>query len=1536
MHSSFDFNILRARVLIREKTVAAIIAIAAAALFMPGSQTDVVEAQNLSGTPYNAQPSAALSGGISYPVSNSQPTSSSDVPPAHLPANLLAQSPEYNNSSATTASESIPQPSMLSQGASVPTGLQTCTFRFAWTGTRHTWRGQIEVVNPTNPSAPGAILEATSLGLEADQAAAYSVRQGVLYIHHPSSREYDGYNVCATGQKGCKVRITLTADNQEPQTFDINWEDLFYQAFQFNVYDAKATLRRTSGDFLRLDINRDNLVYSPGESFIARLTPYELAADGLTDYNPATIKVRLQHTRENFEVYEKEYSWIPQTGGDILLNIPLPQEEGVYDVVITASCRKVGAILPRVTDAVNKQLENAHLQSPKELASRKVQLTVIDPTNAPSEQTGAMETRLTAEIDPANPRWWEPLERLSQIPLGLRGKQWEYPLGNGSARVSQCELGPITELAANRPSENPCWEAYTFPIERMGVPHILEIEYPSNSEQTTGISIIEPNAAGAITPGNVDSGFNVTVDSQRSLDKPTWKTHKIVFWPRTKSPVVVIYNLREDVVSRYGKIRVMSVIGKLPKTYSGTSPRLLAAYLDRPQFPAMFSAKKTASENATMALDNWETFYDGASRMVEYLNFVGYNGAMISVNSDGSSIWPCPEVAPTPRYDTGIFSQSCSDPMRKDALEALMRMFDRQQMQLIPAIEITQPVPDLEAKVRTRDPQTSGLQWIGPDGKTILSAYPPENGAAMYYNILHPEVQQFILNMVSHLTSRYKNHAAFTGLGLQLTDNSWLVLPPPQWGMDDETIRRFTADTGVRVPGEGAERFQVRARFLNGPAQAHWLKWRSDKLSEFYCQLRDRLQADGSNRKLYLSGAKLFTRCHKNALLPKIPQTTGVQTALLQCGLSPDFGLGAKQNIVLTYTQRVINGQTLRQSAAQRQWNVMPDADAFFSSHNGQRIQASLFYHPSHQIRLTDFEKKSPYKPTFALLNSIPTPAGIENRKRFIQSLALWDTQEFFDGGWTFALGEEESVVNTMAAFRCLANRPYNEAISGERTLSATNNDDSNLGRVIPATQNQSNAIVCRWISDGQSTWAYAINTTPYRIAGKIRLNLASAGGTPPSASYRLDNVLYRFSELNNKGSAFVDNVPELVYENVAPLNPDSSIDESKRPTGADFGNRAAARTGSGASPQLIWRSYFAPFEIQVVRFNAPVQPSRPEVVWSQQTIDQMRTSLVDLVNRAESLKTARTMRSLDNPDFEQPADNAQPIPKWFVWKNPNQPETSASGASIDSRTAASGKNSLHLACDGWPTAVYSKEIAADATGRFTVSMWVKKDPNVPLRCFIRAKCGNKNVYREMLICREPEDPTANQQGGWRQHFFHINDLPLENMDNLCLGFELPQKGEAWIDNINVSDLYFSEYEQRELYKTLLPLKDKFAQGELEYCWRYEQGYWPQFLKDCVELRNAPSAPLAVAAPHSSAIGLSADSAFGKTPVTQTPPSAQPTQLSGTNQKKTLFGFGKNPNVAVPTPSQSAPSPEPTAPQPKKEPEKKTFLQRATDWWPWK
>ncbi len=1452
---------------------------------------------------------------VAAPISN-QPVNPTVNPSINQPVNSTVNSPL--------------NPTVNVSGANIArqNSYQSCTFRIAWTGKAHQWRGQIEIVNPNSAGQPGSILEAYSLALESDQAAAYSVRNGVLYIHHPAPREYDGYNISAIGQTGLKLRITLSADNQPPQTFEIKWEELFNQAFQFQIGDSKASIKRTVGDYLRLRLNRDNLVYSPSETFSAILTPYQLAAEGLTSYNPATIKVQLRHSQEQFEIYKKEYTWSPESDGDIPLSIQLPQEEGVYDIIITASCSKLNSLMPRVSGAVNKQLENVRLQSARELVVRKIQLAVVDSSAAVSDQVGAMETKLTAEIDPANSQWWKSFERLSPFSLGMREKQWEYPLGNGNTRISQCELGPVTELATNRSNEEPCWEAYTFPIERPGIPHILEIEYPSNSEQTTGVSIVEANDNGAITPSNLDSGFNVTQDSLRSSEAPEWKTHKIIFWPKTKNPVLLVYNLREDTVSRFGKIRVMAVAGKLPRGYAGNSSRLVAAYLDRPQFTKMFSAKMALFENTSMLLDDWETFYQGGTRMIEYLNHVGYNGAMISVNCDGGAIWPCMELAPTPRYDTGLFAPVGNDPVRKDVLELLMRLFDRQKMRLIPAMEFTQPIPKLETLVRLNDSRSSGLQWIGPDGKSFLETYPPEKGAAMYYNILHPQVQQAVLDVVSHLTTRYRHHPGFTGLAMQLSDNSWLILPPPQWGMDDQTVAQFTADTGIPVPGEGENRFATRAKYLTGPALTQWLKWRSDKLENFYCKMRDCVQSDGKNRRLYLSGAKLFTRCHRNVLLPRLPQTITAADAMLQCGFNGNYGLNNAHDIVLMYTQRVLNGQSLKQSAPERQWSVISDAGSYFDSRNGQRIQASLFYHPSRQVRLASFEQKSPYKPTYALLNSVPTPASWENRCRFAQSLTMWDTQEFFDGGWTLSLGEEDALRNFIAAVRCLPNTGTHQW----QTAQPSDEQTGSMQQIQLETANQSRAIVTRWVSDGQSTWAYCINTTPYRINGKIRIlaNAAQGGSSAPTTVTRMDNIVSLFAQSNSKGNACTDNNPQLLYE--------------------------------GNNP--VWQSAFAPFEMQVIRLNAPVALAPATVTWDAQTLAAMQKRLYDLAGRIESLKTAKPMRILDNPDFELTGNGNQPIPHWFVWKNPNQPDSSATNAMVDYRAASSGQNSLHLISDGWPAAVYSKDIAIDTTGRFTVSMWIKKAPSVPLRCFIRVKSGDKHVYRDTVfvdnsvindmgtannlqnvvnqINSQYTINTANKVGDWTQYYFHVNDLPLEKMGDICLGFELSSAGEVWVDNIHISDLYFPESEQRMLYKMLVPLGAKYSQGELEYCWKFQQGYWPQFLMDCVELDNnhavaqiGASSPYGVA-PINGAVGQNGTAlALPAPPTAAGASSSAPTELSGSTSHRPLFGLGlgrtNKSDVQLPTPAIT----EQPKPEPKPEPESKTFWQRTTGWLKW-
>ena len=155
------------------------------------------------------------------------------------------------------------------------------------------------------------------------------------------------------------------------------------------------------------------------------------------------------------------------------------------------------------------------------------------------------------EINPVNSRWWERLANLPLIP-GLR----KGPLGNGDAAPwEHPKLGPMVQLGPGGAAPNISWEAYPLPISNPGQPHILEIEYPSDVPQAMGISLLEPNAAGAVMPIGLDSG--VYVSDEEAENPPQLAKHRVVFWPRTEAPLLLITNRRAGSRAVYGKITVL-------------------------------------------------------------------------------------------------------------------------------------------------------------------------------------------------------------------------------------------------------------------------------------------------------------------------------------------------------------------------------------------------------------------------------------------------------------------------------------------------------------------------------------------------------------------------------------------------------------------------------------------------------------------------------------------------------------------------------------------------------------------------------------------------------------------------------------------------------------------------------------------------------------------------------------------------------------------------------------------------------------------
>lgn len=926
--------------------------------------------------------------------------------------------------------------------------------RIAWGGgDDRLWRGSIAV-------SDGSLSEPKLLGIEADEPGSMWIdSSGRLIVRQRNPRNYDGVDLLVSAPPTAKLLVQLSADDDAgaAQTLEIPLADLSgeYVNKELDKRGNRLLAMRAPGDMLRVRLARDNVVFSPGETL-----RFDLEAHGLPLPKDGAARLKIQLLGPGGkEWWTKQYDWAADRIQSLPIEIPLPEEEGVYDLLVTA------ANSPRWSEAVRKPLGWK-----RTIGERRVQLLVLGARRTAAASRGGREFAQLLEIDPANPRWFEKLGHLPQWSKARLPRTWKGPLGNGCSQSRRHALGELAQLKPNAESPDVSWEAYWLPISQPGRPHILEIDYPSDVPQTLGLSILEPNAAGGIAPVGIDSGVDNTGDAAGSSSPPQWLRHRIVFWPHTTTPLLLVTNGRTRAPAVYGKIRVLAGGEALPAAlpdHAGANRRLLAAFLDRPLLPETFAANESLDPWSGRSLDDWNTFYESGSRLIEYLHYAGYNGLMLGVLADGSAIYPSDRLQSTPRYDTGVFFASGQDPVRKDVLEMLLRLFDRENLQLIPSVEFAAPLPELEAIRRAGGAEAEGIAWIGPDGADWCATWPPRRGLAPYYNLLHPRVQQAMLGVLREVATRCAQHPSFSGLAVRLSADGYAQLPGPRWGMDDTTIGQFERDTRVRVPGKGPRRFAQRAAFLEQePQRSVWLDWRAAQLAKFYRRAGEELAAIRPGSRLYLAGAGMIAGPELDVQLrPSLPRSATAAAALLQVGIDPKHFRDGARNIVLLRPGAIASEGNLGSRAADLEIEQMTDIDQFF-----QQVAASgsLFFHPPRDVHIGSFDQKSPFKPTYTWLVSQPTPSGQQNRRRWIHGLATLDSQLIVDGGWTLPMGQESAMRHIVAAYRALPAVRF-QAVAAE-------------------TPDAAQPVTFRSGTFGGRTYLYAVNDAPFAVTARIHI----------------------------------------------------------------------------------------------------------------------------------------------------------------------------------------------------------------------------------------------------------------------------------------------------------------------------------------------------------------------------------------------------------------------------------------------------------------
>ncbi len=876
----------------------------------------------------------------------------------------------------------------------------TVRVRVMWGGgAPQAWHGHAEL-------SDGSLTELRLLGTVADVPGSIWIDGRRVEVRAAGPRTYDGFEITVASPKEAVLRVELAGVESTPRSVSLDvpiarlLSDTAPLSVALDELGSQLQVRRPSADKLRVRLARKSLVFSPGERFDVEIEPYELgaSADGRI-----LIQVQLHELVSSRLVWSGEYEWTEASAplvAPIAIGISLPRVEGVYDLSISA-----------VPLRLRSRLGLSH-----RLAERAVQLVVVDRAAPPLEATNvAAHENTLVEIDPAAARWWDRLAKLPLVP-GMRRDS----LSSGDSHPWRHALGDMIQLDPPASREEIPWAAYPLPITQPSQPHMLELTYPSDVRQSLGISIVEPNAAGAVVPIGLDSGVYVPDDAAATA--PQWATHQLIFWPRTTSPVAVLTNRAIDQRAVFGKIRVSSMGEKLPRQFASpavTSERLILGYLARPLLAENTGAPEALDPDSGRSLDDWRTYLIAANRLAEYLHWAGYNGVVMSVVADGAAVYPSELLDSTPRHDSGVFFETGQDPVAKDVLELILRVFDRQGLKLIPAVNFDTRLPALE-EIRRRDAaEAQSLEWIGPDGATWLDRHEPQGGLAPYYNVLHPAVQKAMRDVVLELFARYAGHPSLAGLAIPMSAYGYAQLPGTEWGLDDETMAHFTRETGIEIPGGGPQRFAVRAELSRGMHRGTWLAWRAEKLREFYGGIERELSSVRPGTKVYLLPTETLESPEAQAQLrPTLPRKTkgALDEAMLAAGIDP-AAFAETGRIVLLRPQRIAPPGEIAERAVDLEVNDAAELDRALQS---APQRGSVFFHPPQTTRLASFDAKSPFQTTTTWMVSQLSPAGALNRRRFVHSLATLDPHIMVDGGWLLPLGQEAALRPLVAVYRRL------------------------------------------------------------------------------------------------------------------------------------------------------------------------------------------------------------------------------------------------------------------------------------------------------------------------------------------------------------------------------------------------------------------------------------------------------------------------------------------------------------------------------------
>jgi hypothetical protein len=1077
--------------------------------------------------------------------------------------------------------------------ATAATADRPVSIRVQWGGGKpQAWSGTIAVARAADPGSP--LSEWRTLCSEHDAAAMMHDDGAAILVHEPRPVASDGVELVVRDIEGVSLRVQLgpAGSRQPAATVDVPLADVIAGTVQqpLDGEGNRLTIKHAAGDALRISMENasgdgkaGSVVRRPGERIRFRVDP--LLA--VKPEHAGTIELRLRlKSLPDGETHDAQATGIVPGAAvaaaamndrrltrfePVVFEVALPAREAVCDIELEA-------------------VEVGSLRWARPLATRTVQVLAVD--DRPVAAAPAAEWQLVHEVDPGSPRLHERLRRLPgvglpnvempSIPLPSMSvphiPRPNVPLPNvalpklphvplpsvasvtsmvprlsglltaGHSVVEPHPLGPMLRLPPAKAAGEPSWEGVVIAGAQPGIPHAVEVQFPSDQEAVLGVSVLELDAAGAAVEQRHAGGFEVRKRAY-AAGPARLGVHRFVFWPTTRNPVVVIANPSQRTAAMFGKVRVLAGPARLPGLRSASDRGLQAAapaqlrrtfaFLPSPDLAAWGGAERV-DQASGRSFPDWGTHLAAARHSAEWLGSQDVAGALVPVYGGGAGLWPSELSRHAPRWGGGTTSEIGLDPVPKDLLELLCRVYGSAGLRLVPGMAFDAPLPAVEALLARGGGEAVGVACVGRDGRPRRSRH-----GGLHYNILDPRVQQAVEGQVRELAVRLRAAPAVEGLAVLLAHDGWLHLPGVAWGLDDATFARFLASVGAREPEAGAERFARRAEMVEGPLREMWLEWRADAVAAFHARLAGALAEQDPRWSLYIVPTTLFAAGDLAARFrPLLAGGSAEVDILRECGLDPLRSTSHPQVVFVTpHVHAAADGLVDRSlvTAANRS-PLVADGARLARRHGVAIVEQPAEFDPRPMAVHGPFGAASP--PARCQLHAVSTGDG--DSRCLAESLVAADAETVFDMRLALRGSQESSVVRR--AFESLPARRLDpvaglpaplvvrmERAEGATWLSVINAADA-PGRALIGLEGRPSAVVDAAERSGFPLTADGVATVPVEPWG-VRTLLVDGGVTVRGARIEYDEpvraaIAGRIQDLRRRRAALEMPQPLEVLDN--------------------------------------------------------------------------------------------------------------------------------------------------------------------------------------------------------------------------------------------------------------------------------------------------------------------------------------------------------------------------------------------------------------------